>query len=446
MRTAVIGAGASGLSLALLLDGDVVVYEAADRAAGHCAATVREGWTYDQGPHIMFSRHQDVLDFMVRSLGSNVHRSRRNNVVCIDGRFVKYPIENDLAGLPDDLRNRCLLSLLFNEHAHFADSASNLHQWFLGVFGEGLTEAYFRPYNEKIWKVPLAELSMSWSDRIPRPPAIDVVKGALGISTEGYLHQLYFHYPLVGGYEAIPAAWAKLLPPSGLRLATPVTSLEPTSDGIEVTTPDGAEHFDRVVCTAPMKSLLSMVEEVPRPVVAAVDALQINAVIAVTLGLRGIDEHKFTAVYFPDPEFLVNRASFPCVFSPRNGPDGCYSVQAEITAAPGDPVMTRSDDDLTEHVLKGLLHHGVLKPADELVFTDVQRYEYAYVVYTVGYEQQVETVRDWAASRGIHLHGRFGAFEYLNVDGCVSRSLELASQLNGRPTSLDEVDLAPLGS
>ena len=96
MNTAIIGAGASGLSLALMLDGDVTIFEQSDRTGGHCHATVRDGWTFDRGPHIMFSRDKDVLDFMIASLGDNIHQSRRNNRVFVDGRMVKYPLENDL--------------------------------------------------------------------------------------------------------------------------------------------------------------------------------------------------------------------------------------------------------------------------------------------------------------------------------------------------------------
>ncbi len=439
MRTAVIGAGASGLSASLLLDGEVAIFEATDRAAGHCATTVRDGWTFDRGPHIMFSRNREVLDFMVRSLGQNVHQSRRNNVICMEGSFLKYPIENDLGSLPSEARNCCLLDFLFNEHAGLATSPANLHEWFLGVFGTSLTDLYFKPYNEKIWKVPLAELSMSWSERIPQPPPEDVVKGALGINTEGYLHQLYFHYPSVGGYEAITSAWAQLLPPSTIRFDTAVTRLIPGRHGVDVVSPLGTERFDRVVCTAPMSLLLDMVSEVPPEVQAAVDSLQVNAIAVVTLGFRGTDEHQYTAVYFPDPDYLVNRASSPCVFSPHNGPEGCYSVQAEITAPPGDPVMGRSDADLVAHVLEGLVRREVVPADHPVVFTDVQRFERAYVVYTVGYEKNVATVLEWAESLGLYPHGRFGAFEYLNVDGCVARSLDLANRLNRRPTSLAEV-------
>jgi protoporphyrinogen oxidase len=441
MRTAIIGAGASGLSLALLLDGDVTLFEATDRAAGHCAATIRDGWTYDRGPHIMFSRNREVLDFMVRTLGDNVHRSRRNNVVSIAGTFARYPLENDLAALPEDLRNRCLLDYLFNEHAHLAEAPANLHEWFLGVFGTSLTDVYLKPYNEKVWNVPLAELSMTWAERIPRPPAEDVVKGALGIRTEGYTHQLYFHYPSVGGYQAITEAWAALLRPDVLRLETPVTGLRPAGSGVEVVTADGAERFDRVVCTAPMPHLLAMVGDVPDPVRQAVDALQVNPTVVVTLGFRGVDEHQFTAAYFADEEYLVNRVSFPCVFSPNNGPAGHYSAQAEITAPPGAEVLGWSDGDLVTHVLDGLIERGVVPAGHPCVFRDVQRFEHAYVVYTVGYERRQRTVLDWAESLGIHPHGRFGGFEYLNVDGCVLRSLDLATRLNGRPTTLAEITL-----
>lgn len=443
MRTAVIGAGASGLSLALLLDGDVVVYEATDRPAGHSASTVRQGFTFDRGPHIMFSRNAEVLSFMVDSLRGNVHRSKRNNRVALGGRLAKYPIENDLAGLPDELRNRLLLDFLFNEHAGLAEHPSNLAEWFLGVFGAGMTDSYFRPYNEKVWNVPLEELSMTWSERIPQPPPQDVVKGALGISTEGYLHQLFFHYPERGGYEAIPAAWAELLPAGTVRLSTAVLGLRRADDGVDVISASGTERFDRVVCTAPMPVLVDLVGGAPEAVQGAIGSLQVNPIVAVTLGFEGVDEEQYTAAYFPEPEFLVNRASWPAVFSPENAPPGHFSIQAEITAAPGDPVLGRSDADLTAHVIDGLVARGLIGASDEPVLTDVQRYEQGYVVYTVGYEEHVEVVRDWAESQGVFIHGRFGAFEYLNVDGCVLRSLDMATRLNGRPTTLDEITLEP---
>lgn len=439
MNTAIIGAGASGLSLALMLDGDVTIFEQSDHTGGHCHATVRDGWTFDRGPHIMFSRDKDVLDFMIASLGDNIHQSRRNNRVFVEGRMVKYPLENDLASLTLVTRTRCLLDYLFNVSARLAENPSNLDEWFVGNFGKGMTDLYFRPYNEKIWNVALRDLSMSWSERIPSPPPEDVVKGALGVPTEGYLHQLNYHYPLVGGYQAITDAWTQLIPRGSLRLDTTVTSIVKSGRAIDVTTNDGTESFDRVISTAPMASLLTMVSDVPTAIRDAVASLRVNSIDVVTLGYRGDDPNRFTAVYFADGRYLPNRVSSPSVFSPRNAPDGCFSLQAEITFPPGDEYLRISDEELVAHVHEGFVSSGLVESGCELVFRDVQRLEFAYVVYTNGYEDAVAIVRKWAQSVGITIHGRFGSFDYLNVDGCVRRSQELATELNGRTTSLPSI-------
>src|SRR5207253_11177409 len=167
-------------------------------------------WVFDQGPHIMFSNDELLLDCMLASLGANVHRCRRNNKVAVAGVLAGYPLENDLAALPLPLRSDALISMLRARESR--TTAQNLAEWFDSHFGDVLVGAYFRPYNEKVWNVPLERLSMSWADRIPLPPVEAVVRGALGEPSEGYLHQLFYRYPLRGGYSALMDAWA-----SGLR-------------------------------------------------------------------------------------------------------------------------------------------------------------------------------------------------------------------------------------
>ena len=435
-QVGVLGAGASGLSFALLHDADIQIIESADQPGGHSRSRSIDGWVFDRGPHIIFSRNQLLLDCIVSSLGSNVHQCRRNNKVSILGALAKYPIENDLAALPHPLRGDAVLSFLAARGSdHQID---NLAEWFTAAFGEVLTSLYFRPYNEKVWNVPLEELSMSWSDRIPQAPIEDVIRGALGESTEGYLHQLFYSYPLCGGYNAIMDAWAAGIDSAQMSLGFNVEAILPSDGGVRVVTTKDDRTFDRVVSTIPIKHLVHLVSDVPDPVAAAVGRLVVNPMIVATYGFEGIDPNQYTAVYVADQQFAVNRISYPAVFSPNNAPEGCFSVQAEITAPPGSEIMNWSNEQVRNHVIEGLASRDLIPSEGPHVFEAIERFESAYVVYTQGFEADVAIAREWFAEQGIHLHGRFGSHQYVNIDGCLDQSIALA-RLLGTDVSDDEI-------
>ena len=387
----------------------------------------------------MFSKNTEVLEFMIKSLDGNVFQSKRNNKVFLKNSMIKYPFENDLFSLNTSDRERCLIDYLFNENSDLALSPNNLDEWFVGNFGAGMTDLYFRPYNEKIWKIKLSDLSMSWSERIPLPPQVDVVKGALGVSTEGYLHQLFYNYPLIGGYQSITDQWSKLINPEKLFLNTIVQSIEAKKDGLAVTTNFGTELFDQVISTSSITDLPNLIKNIPDKVLNAISALRINAINVVTLGYRGDFPEKYTAVYYADPSFLPNRVSSPSVFSPNNAPVGYFSLQAEITFPPGEDYLAFNDSYLIEHVHNGFVASGLVASSNPPIFENVQKFHNAYVVYTNDYKENVQFIRDWAESIGLIIHGRFGSFDYLNIDGCIEKSQTLASKLNGRFTELPKI-------
>jgi protoporphyrinogen oxidase len=438
MRIGVLGAGPSGLCLGMFLEHETEVLEALAEPGGTAGSIQIDGYTFDHGPHIMFSKNERILDFMVASLGDNVHRCRRNNRIAYAGQLVKYPFENDLAALPALEAYACARDYFINPWRERYPEPGDLREWFLHNFGEAMCEKYFFPYNEKVWNVPVAELSMSWADRIPCPPAEDVLKSAMGIPTDGYLHQLHYHYPLRGGYQAISQAWAEIVRP---RLDFEVERVSlPPDGGVVVSSAAEERHYDRVVSTLPLDRLLAVADfPIPTAVREAVASLLVNPMIVVSLGIAGVDAEQMTAVYFPAADFRVNRVSFPATFSPHNAPAGCYSIQAEITCRVEDPTWTWSERQLLDHVVDGLLASGVISDPDTIALTHVQRVEHAYVVYRRDYERAATVVREWFPSQGIDLCGRFSYFEYVNVDGAVARAMDVASRLNGREVRLDAV-------
>ena len=209
MKFGILGAGLSGLSLASFLQDRpeveaIDILEKENEAGGLARSFPFGNIHYDVGPHIIFSKDAEVLEMMLALLGDNVHKLRRSNKVWHDGRFVKYPFENELLALSESDKAYCLNGFLNNPYTDYAPQ--NMLQFFLATFGEGITNIFLRPYNEKIWKFDPAFMDTQMVERIPKPPAEDIIKSAQGTATEGYVHQLYFSYPKRGGIASIVKA------------------------------------------------------------------------------------------------------------------------------------------------------------------------------------------------------------------------------------------------
>ncbi len=199
MNVGILGGGITGITLQRYLEHDSEVLEASGRPGGLCSTIFKEGFGYDIGGHILFSRDDQINRLVERLLGDNCGKARRANQIYFKGKFVKYPFENGLGVLDKDDIYECLLGYLKRGDN---PGPTNLREWCYHRFGKGIAELYLLPYNEKIWNTPAANMSLDWVDRIPSPPMEDIVKSALGYETEGYLHQLYFKYPKKGGVRS----------------------------------------------------------------------------------------------------------------------------------------------------------------------------------------------------------------------------------------------------
>ncbi len=433
MKTAILGGGLSGLTLARLLHEkgeDVVVLEAEPEYGGLCRSKTNQGFTFDTGgSHIIFSRDADVLAFMRRMISGNEQRNNRTTKIFYKNLFVKYPFENGLSDLPPEDRFACINGFVQNLIAVEKGKIpppKNFREWIYYTFGNGIAECYMVPYNEKIWKFPTGHMSLHWVDgRIPRPPVEDIIKSAIGISTEGYTHQSVFSYPLDGGIEALVRAIAE---PVKKYIMTGFRVVSVRRDGARWKIGNGKEviEADRCICTMPLQHLLPCLESVPREVKDAAAALKYNSLVCVNIGIRGIVPD-FSWVYVPDPAAgMANRISFPSHYSRQVAPPGCSAVLAEITHQPDDEVTAMTDAELIQEVT-GMLEKMQVLTNDQVVSSSVERQPFAYVVYDLDYLKNIAIVKEYCEGSGIPLVGRFAQFEYLNMDGCIRSVMDFVA-------------------
>ena len=422
----------TGITLARLLrekGHEVLVLEAESRIGGLCRSRTVRGFTFDTGgSHIIFSRDKEVLEFMHGVLGSNRDTRSRNTKILYRNILVKYPFENGLAALPKEDLYFCINEFIrtyVRAEKGEIPPPKNFREWIFATFGRGIAELYMIPYNEKIWNYPAHLMSAHWMEgRVPRPPVEDVIKSAIGIETEGYTHQSIFSYPVEGGIEALVTSIADGLE-DAIFTGFPVRSLVFRDGHWEVSDGTRTISGDRVISTIPLQHLVTCLNDIPDEVKNAVQALRYNSVACIQVGIRGIVPD-ISWLYIPDPnQGLANRISFPSNFSSHVAPGNHAGILAEITYNEGDAVSRMTDEELINHTVRSLGEMGFITP-DQVVHTAVDRQKFAYVVYDLGYLENIRIIREYFKSRGITLEGRFSRFEYLNMDGCIRNAMECA--------------------
>jgi protoporphyrinogen oxidase len=424
----ILGGGVSGVALAAHLGEDVDVLEKSPKIGGLCGTIVEQGFTFDAaGPHIMFSKNKEVLNLMIEVLDGNVHQNRRENRIYFKGSLVKYPFENDLASLPKEDNFDCIYGYIVNRRAN--EMPANLAQWSYVTFGAGISEKYFIPYNAKIWNYDPEKIGLEFVERIPKPPMEDVLKSSIGITTEGYLHQLHYSYPTEGGFESIVRGFAKRVRGS-IHTSWPVASVEKDGEGWRVVSASGEERsYRHLVSTLPIHELLKVWKDAPVAIHEAVAPLRYNSLMNVLIGCRTDPGHNYTALYVPDMELLFHRLSFPKAFSEKCVPPGGSSIMAEITANEGDGIWEMSDEALLERVVNEVESIGFVD-RESIVYQRVARFKYGYPVYDLEYRRNVTAMREVVAATGLRILGRFAQFDYINSDVCVERALALANELH----------------
>lgn len=425
MKIGILGGGLTGLTVASLLNHDFEVLEKNEECGGLCRSLQEDGFTFDYGgAHIIFSRNKKPVNFMVKVLGDNCESHRRKNKIFFKGRFVKYPFENGLSELTKEDTFECLYYYLKNDYR----KPNNFKEWIYYTFGKGIAEKYTIPYNEKIWRYDTAKMSLHWVEgRVPKPPMEDVIKSAVGIETEGYTHQLYFYYPKKGGIQALIRALESKT--SNITRTFEVKRVRKRGNKWTVSNGKEEKEFDMLVSTIPIFDLISALGAVPETVIKALDCLKYNSLITVMLGIDIPHVNEYTAVYFPNNDFLPNRVAFPMNFSAYNVPEGCSSVVAEITTSRVDGIWDLSEADIINHVID-YLHKIKIIDKEHICYSKVMHSKYAYIIYDLDYMNNINGIKEYLANLGIKTVGRFSEFEYLNMDACVERGIALAKQLN----------------
>jgi protoporphyrinogen oxidase len=413
-RVVVLGGGWSGLVVAIHVkslypSADVICVDL-DFGGGLLRSEVVGSYLFDVGgSHVVFSRRRDVLEGILSLGGEWVSRGRASFVL-LNGTFVPYPFENGIYALPPEKRARYGLSLIRALIEQRDERPRNFREWLLRTFGREVAEDYLIPYNEKIWKRSLDQISADWvyiPGRLPLPSLDEIVKAVAGIPTVGYREQSVFYYPRRGGIVKQWEAAYRRAEALGVRFLRERV-VEVKRVGGEFLINDRFKA-DRVVSTLPLNEA-PQIFSLPEEAFKVARRLDYNSVVVVGVGLRR-DAPQRHWIYVPDKRYPFHRYAWISNYG-EDAPPGRSALIAEITVQRGQKVDL---EGLKHEVVQGLVELGELREGEVDVVTG-WLHEYGYPIYTLSHSSDVGNLERFLREMGVVPFGRWGIWQYWNTD------------------------------
>jgi len=429
----ILGGGLAGLTAAYTFQQNGQdhwqVFEREDRVGGLARSQEVDGYLFDYGPHILFTIDPEMEALIRDLLGDNFHAQQREAWIYHQAHdlYTQFPFQAHLHGLPVPIVEDCLVGLVraVEAQARGEFEPTNYEEWMRGFFGQGIAEHLMIPYAKKIWTVEPSTMDFSWiGRRVPTPQVERIVRGALTADVELVGATSKFWYPRQGGIEPLPRALGGRVEPM-LNLGRTMVKIELPER--RVVFDDGAVvPFEHLVYTLPLPYLPRFIDGLPPEVERAIAGLRWQGIYCVNLGIdrEAISDKHW--VYFYEDTFPFHRLSFPANFSPDTAPPGKSSIATEVAFSEVRPL---AEDEAVERTVAALRAAKILRPDDRIELVHTERIEPAYVIYDLDHPKNVALIRDWLKEHGIWTAGRFGEWQYFNMDHSMRSGRTAAEQI-----------------
>ncbi len=443
----ILGGGLAGMSCALgcaRAGLRVTILERESEVGGLARSFSQDGFTFDFGPHRLFSQQPELIRELGELLGGDLTQRDRRSRIFLKGRFFHYPLRvgNAIFSMPPLTTARILLDYGAAKARGLVRKSPDrsFEDWVVSRFGATLYRIFFQQYTEKAWGIPCATISADWaSQRISLLSLWDTfVKSVWKRGDQPRTYASSFHYPRTGGIGRIARTMAAEVERLGgtVRCACPVEAIR-LENGRVTSVRAGGESFsaDEVISTLPITDFTRFLgEQVPPEARRAAAALTFRAIVFVYLFLDRPSLSDDHWIYLPENRFLSNRLCESRNFSEQNAPPQKTVVCAEVTCAVGDEIWRMGDEELSAKVRQDLLNLGfaAIRPEEILAVRTIRAPE-CYPIYDIGYKERVEAVLRFAAAIPNLLPiGRSALFRYNNMDHSVDMGLRAARALLGQ--------------
>lgn len=454
----ILGAGIAGLSASYHLGHDhCLLLEKSGHAFGHIHSEARDGYVWDQGPHVSFTQNDYVKDLFARSVQDEYEAFPIQTMNYFRGHWIQHPAQCNLHQIPEPLRQQCLDAFLArrNHRAEPPPTPQNYGEWLVQAFGDVFAGCFPAPYTRKYWTVEPHELGLDWiGPRVYYPSIDEVIAGAQGPLAETKYYITNGRYPRRGGYQS----FALLLSQgANIRYGAEVEQIDLVEKRVWLGR-GSCFPYTRLINTLPLPTFVHCCVQATKEVRAAAHRLNCSQLLLVNATAAHQTQRLGSWIYVYDEDKLSTRINCTERLSPFNAPPLHTGVQVEVYFGKKRGLV-EPPQVVGKRVVQELVEMGLLVPElNQGVFPafHTRWVPWANVVFDQARRPALQLVLDWLTQYGLQreaddldassdwnreaapdlrrssicLAGRFGQWKYYWTDDCVLRGRQLAHAMH----------------
>lgn len=414
-NVAILGSGMAGLGAAAALRAQgvpAVIFDKNGHPGGHTASHTRDGFVFDEGPHVSFTKDEEVRRLFAEAVGNNYLKVDAYIDNYFDGRFVRHPVITNMYGMNTELVAACIRDYVESKQGG-EQPIRNYKDWLYASYGKTYAEYFPMRYTRKYHTTDAANLTTEWvGPRLYQAKLDEVLRGALAPESPNIHYVQDYRYPAHDGFVGFLRG---LIDKSSVQLRHEVRRIDMKARTLYFA--NGATHaFEHLVSSVPLPDLIPMIDGAPKDVRDAAATLACTSVVLVNLGLNREAVSPSSWTYFYEEDLPFSRVSYPRNYSPHVAPAGMGSIQAEVYYSSKYKPITTSPDACIEPVIEGLRKCGVIRGDDKIVFREAMLVKYANIIFDLDRPAALRTVHGYLDDLGIAYCGRYGDWGYLWSD------------------------------
>lgn len=411
----VIGGGVTGLGFCNFVNNnDVILFEKENELGGYCRTIYKNDFIWDYAGHFFHFSNSKIMKLFYDNISTDeIIKQRKQSLIYWGDRFIDFPFQKNIHQLSKQEFIDCLYYLFKNQK----NESSNFIEMLYSKYGEGITEKFLKPYNEKLYACNLNRLDKEAMGRFfPHSNKTEIILNMKNQEDSSY--NKVFYYPKKGAITYINSI-SQNVSKEAIYLNEKVTEISPIEKLIR--TKNHTVHYEYLISTIPLNRLIKMIkggiEKKPH-------LLKSNKVLVFNIGFNkpSLLKNKVHWIYVPQKEIIFYRVGFYNHILDTEK----LSVYVEIGYPKSKPIDINVD---FSKVLEGLMKLWIIDEKHIIEASCHLILDPAYVHITQESENYKKRLFKKLKKHDIYSIGRYGGWKYCSIEDNIIEAQETAKGL-----------------